>query len=237
MTVRVHTLFVDACSDEDVAAANALLSDDERRRRDKFVFQEHARLYALAHGLVRRVLSEHLRTTPAALRFVENQYGKPSVEGATIDFNLSHTKGLVAVGITDVGALGVDVETMDRRTDTLGVAQHSFSDVEASDVTRVPEEQRSERFFRYWTLKESYIKARGMGLHCPLKAFSFLLDDPFAEHTNKIRIAMRPDLGDWPERWYFEQRRLRRDHFLAVCIERLNGVVPPIEIVPHTKER
>ncbi len=221
--IRIYTLFPDRCSEDDVAAANDLLDHKERDRRDRFVFPEHARLYTLAHGLVRRTLRDQLGTSE--LVFTENQYGKPSVPG--IEFNLSHTKGLVAVGLSDEGALGVDVEAFNRNTDVLNVAQHSFSDVEAADVAAAPPQDRKERFFRYWTLKESYIKARGMGLHLPLKAFSFLLDEPQAEHTNRIRITMRPDLNDRPERWYFEQTKLERDFFLAVCSER-QGTTTPI---------
>jgi 4'-phosphopantetheinyl transferase len=235
VTIRIHTLFVDACTDADVAAAALLLSEDEQKKRDRFVFKEHGRLYALAHWLVRRALSEHTGIDPHALRFVENQYGKPSLQGSTLDFNLSHTKGLVALGITDRGALGVDVENMDRNTDTLLVAEHSFSETEAADVRAAAVSDRKERFFRYWTLKESYIKARGMGLHCPLKAFSFVLRAPKHDLALPIGIEMRPDLGDRPERWAFEQHRLSQDHFLAVCAERQDGVAPPIEILPRTK--
>jgi 4'-phosphopantetheinyl transferase len=226
--IRIYTLYPDRCSEDDVAAANALLDAKERDRRDRFVFPEHARLYTLAHGLVRRTLQAHLGTS--ALVFSENQYGKPSVPG--IEFNLSHTKGLVALGLSDEGALGVDVETFNRGTDVLSVAQHSFSDLEAADVTATPPAQRKERFFRYWTLKESYIKARGMGLHLPLKAFSFLLDEPDATHTNRIRITMRADLNDTPERWYFEQTKLDGDFFLAVCTERAPNATPLITHMP-----
>ena len=222
--IRIYTLFTERCSDEEVAAASALLDAHERGRRDRFVFPEHARLFTLAHGLVRRTLMAHLGTSE--LKFSENQYGKPSVPG--VEFNLSHTKGLVALGISDEGALGVDVETFERNTDVLSVAQHSFSDLEAADVTACAPADRKERFFRYWTLKESYIKARGMGLHLPLKAFSFLLEEPHADHTSRIRIQMRADLGDKPERWYFEQTKLELDYFLAVCSERQNATTPVI---------
>ncbi len=222
--IRIHTLFTERCSDEEVAAANALLDAQERDRRDRFVFPEHARLFTLAHGLVRRTLSDHLGTSD--LRFTENQYGKPSVPG--VEFNLSHTKGLIALGLSDEGALGVDVEAFNRNTDVLNVAQHSFSDLEAADVTACAPAGRKERFFRYWTLKESYIKARGMGLHLPLKAFSFLLDEPHTEHTSRIRIKMRADLNDTPERWYFEQTKLAGGFFLAVCAERTHASTPTI---------
>jgi 4'-phosphopantetheinyl transferase len=53
-------------------------------------------------------------------------------------------------------------------------------------------------FFDFWTLKEAYIKARGMGLSIPLDGFSFLLSD-----NDRPRITFHDGCPDQPERWDF----------------------------------
>ena len=69
------------------------------------------------------------------------------------------------------------------------IANRFFSPTEAAALSGVPEHRRQERFFEYWTFKESYIKARGMGLSIPLDRFSFHYSDERA-----VRIAIDPVL-------------------------------------------
>jgi 4'-phosphopantetheinyl transferase len=49
-----------------------------------------------------------------------------------------------------------------------------------------------------WTLKEAYIKARGMGLSLPLNKFYFLFGG-----AEGIRLELDPCLNDEPGRWRF----------------------------------
>ena len=53
--------------------------------------------------------------------------------------------------------------------------------------------QQQYRFFEYWTFKEAYIKARGMGLSLPLDKFSFQYPDDHA-----VEIAIDPELATIP---------------------------------------
>jgi 4'-phosphopantetheinyl transferase len=71
---------------------------------------------------------------------------------------------------------------------------------ELADLNATPAPQRRNQFVEYWTLKESYIKARSMGLSVPLDRFSFHLEIP-----GRVRITMDPDLEDSPTRWEFWQ--------------------------------
>jgi 4'-phosphopantetheinyl transferase len=93
--------------------------------------------------------------------------------------------------------VGVDVERMDRRTETVRLAERYFAPSEVRALRALPAAEQPRRFFAYWTLKESYIKARGLGLALPLDQFAFHLDD------EAIRIAFDPRLVDNPARWRF----------------------------------
>jgi len=82
------------------------------------------------------------------------------------------------------------------------VAARFFSRVEAAALTDLPAKIRQARFFECWTLKESYIKARGPGLSIPLDRFRFRF-----EGENRVDFLVSPRLDDEPSRWRFWQFR------------------------------
>ena len=90
-----------------------------------------------------------------------------------LNFNISHTKSLVLLGVTSDGALGVDVENCRSREAPLKIAHQFFAPEELAELQALPRAQQHDRFFEYWTLKESYIKARGMGLSLPFELVQF----------------------------------------------------------------
>lgn len=194
-----------------------LLSPDERDRHNRFVFDEHRHTYLVAHALVRTTLSRYHPTAPAAWRFARNEHGRPDIDtpesARSLRFNLSHTSGLVAVAVARDLTLGVDVEDRSRRTDTLSVARRFFSEAECTQLFANPRDHQHQRFFDYWTLKEAYIKARGMGLALPLAAFSFDLA------AKEPRIAFDQRIDDDPARWHFVVSHPTARHTLAVAAQ------------------
>ncbi|MBC7957358.1 MAG: 4-phosphopantetheinyl transferase family protein, partial [Cytophagales bacterium] len=71
------------------------------------------------------------------------------------------------------------------------------------------------RFWELWTFKESYIKARGMGLSLPLDKFSFHFERP-----GDVQISFEEELNESPARWELLQLRLDAGHLVALCVER-----------------
>src|SRR6185436_18685723 len=95
-----------------------------------------------------------------------------------LHFNLTNTRGLVACAVSVAHAeVGVDAEALDRSGETVAIADRYFSTEEVRALRALPESAQRQRFFAYWTLKESYIKARGLGLRLPLDQFSFRLGE------------------------------------------------------------
>ncbi len=195
---------------------DALLTNDEREKVARFRFEKDRHTSLVTRALVRTVLSRYADVSPGDWRFVANEYGKPEIseprEKRSLRFNLSHTEGLVVCLVGRDRELGVDVEDRTRGGDLLDVADRFFSPFEVKALRTLPPEERMDRFFLYWTLKESYIKARGMGLAISLAAFSFDLDSP----GSGIRILFDPSLEDDPGRWQFSAMGYGRRHAIAV---------------------
>ena len=70
--------------------------------------------------------------------------------------------------------LGVDVELI-RNFAGNEIAEHYFSPQEVMELRQLPPSLQDEGFFLCWTRKEAYVKARGEGLHVPLKSFHVTL--------------------------------------------------------------
>jgi 4'-phosphopantetheinyl transferase len=197
------------------AACMGMLSPAEKQRAGRFISERHAGEFLIAHGLLRAALSVVVPAIhPPAWRFVTDRYGRPFVAGRgdALYFSLSHTDGCVACAISDCEEVGIDVEATDRFASPLSLAEHFFSAAEVAALRALPAVEQPGRFFEYWTLKEAYIKARGMGLSLQLDRFSMLIGP-----AEKIAISFEPDFGDEASRWHFVQMSPSRRHRLAVA--------------------
>jgi 4'-phosphopantetheinyl transferase len=173
------------------------LDDEERQRADRFRVATSRNQNIIGRGMARRVLSLN-RVDPRSIRFDLEAHGKPVVtepDDARLPFNVAHTDGLVlcGVGSPQHDLVGVDVERLDRRTDP-DLAQRYFSPPEVDYLRRVSGDQAQRRtFLRIWTLKESFIKAIGTGLHTPLCDFAF---EEIDAATPRLRLlSAKLDVG------------------------------------------
>jgi 4'-phosphopantetheinyl transferase len=206
-----------------------LMSPDEGEQQQRFYFAKHRHQYLVSRALVRTTLSRYTGIDPRDLYFFKNDYGRPEIifKGTTIPlrFNLSHTDGLIACAVVLKDDIGMDVEKIDRRGIDLECADRYFSQKEVSDLHQVQEKSKRERFFDYWTLKESYIKARGMGLSIPLDQFSFHV----SEHK-PLRISFHPELYDNPSQWQFYLFKPTPNHRAALSVRSNNEDVFQLSI-------
>jgi 4'-phosphopantetheinyl transferase len=200
--VHVWWAFPDqVCRPEILERQLAALSADERRQHSRFVFERHRRQYLVSHALVRDALSRYAPVGPADWSFEANQFGRPSIaqpaEWRGLRFNLSHTEGRSVIAVAWETDIGVDVEATAAARDLSEIADRFFSPIEIAQL-----KQRPDRFFDFWTLKEAYIKARGMGLAIPLNTFSFLLPE-----CADPQIVLHQGCEDSAERWQFVLQR------------------------------
>jgi 4'-phosphopantetheinyl transferase len=169
-TVDLWYVRTDVVSDpKTIQACFKLMANAERERYQRFRFERHRHEYLVTRGLVRAVLSTYANRPASELAFAITEHGRPLLEDAgDLRFNLTNTTELVVCAVTHDGReVGVDAERLTRAGEILGIATTVFTIAEraALDELELPERQR--RAVELWTLKEAYMKARGLGMSLP----------------------------------------------------------------------
>ncbi len=212
-----YTPLASARRSDTLAACRGVLSDSEKKEADRFVFEKNREQFAVARALLRMALSHYNGTDPQAWRFQRNEFGKPAVVGSPtteLSFNVSHTDEVVVCAVSPQPRVGVDVERIDRSADYLTIARRFFAAAEIDYLEAAPRARRAETFFQIWTLKESYIKARGQGLSIPLDAFAFCFSREAAP-----TLELADGSSDDASRWQFAQLRLSESFQIAAAVE------------------
>ena len=192
-----------------VARCAGLLSPDEHARAGRYYFTRDRAHFVVARAALRLILASCLRAEPAALRFNYSSAGKPSLahrQSRPLAFNLSHSHELALVAVTGGREVGVDVEHARELPELADIARRFFSPREAARLLALPVAEQPAAFFRCWTRKEAYLKARGDGIVAGLDRFdvSFspgeppallrTLDDP-AEAARWTLLDLSPAAG------------------------------------------
>ncbi|MCL2413073.1 MAG: 4'-phosphopantetheinyl transferase superfamily protein, partial [Bacteroidales bacterium] len=114
-------------------------------------------------------------------KFSYNEQGKPSLVDEKLYINLSHAKSAAVVGFSE-SPIGVDVEFI-RKIYPKIVCKRVFTDAEIEQIERA--EHPTLTFFKFWTLKESFVKCIGQGLSFPLKTVEFQLSNDKINFKNR----------------------------------------------------
>lgn len=128
--------------------------------------------------------------------------GKPNIRRSIpIEYNYSHCNGLLTCILSDK-PVGIDVEKI--RSFSLKTLEKVCDENEVDDIMKhnFPE----KRFFEYWTLKESYVKAIGSSI------FRDISNIHFNFMNNKI-ISNKAD-------YYFHQFIWKNEYVIALCIQK-----------------
>lgn len=153
-----------------------ILSEDEKKRAGRFHFEQDKINFMSGRGLLRIILARYLKIKPQQLQFSYNAYGKPALLPTpgckTVQFNLSHSEGMVLYAFTrDSEAepsvhrrIGIDLEYLRPIPELEQIIQQFFSVGETSTILSLPPREKQLAFFQTWTCKEAYLKATGVGL-------------------------------------------------------------------------
>ncbi len=158
---------------------NNVLSAGERRRAERFHFEEDRQRFIVRRGILRTFLGYYLNVEPGRLQFCYGKNGKPALAdkfgGGAIRFNMSCSKALALYAFTRDTEIGVDIEYIRDLSEMEPIAERFFSARESAAFYTLPESARREAFFNCWTRKEAFLKATGDGLSGPLDGFDVSL--------------------------------------------------------------
>lgn len=162
--------------------ATAAVSPARRKKAARYRKRADAALSLAAELLLRFAFLQAGEPFPTAFLTAPN--GKPFAPDCPLHFNLSHSGTWALCAVSDA-EIGCDVEKIDPAH--ADVAKRFFTAAENAQLDEAKTEaERVCRFFRMWTLKESFQKAVGQGLKLPLSSFSVTLGEP-------SRIDTAPD--------------------------------------------
>jgi len=186
----------------------SLLSADEQTIANRFRLRQAKDHFTIGRGCLRTLLGNALGQHPSHASFVKGPHGKPeltAIDGQIVSFNIAHSQNTVLIALARQGAVGVDVEYLDRSTDIMEVARGNFTQNESSFLASIADPKtRLKTFFTYWTRKEAIGKADGRGLLLPMTSFDVSsesmnshpihVNEPSKE--NKLYFVSDINLGD-----------------------------------------
>lgn len=211
---------------EEAELSEGVLCAAERARLRRLRFPRDRRLFVAAHALLRFALSGCVpQVPPTAWTFTTARHGRPELAPPHdgLRFNLSHTDGLAACVVVRDLDCGVDVERI-QRTDVALLSGSVLAPSEQRALAAAPPPDRPALFFRYWTLKEAYGKARGLGLSLEFDRCVFALD---GERPVLVSAPDHPRSEDWQ----FTQYAPTPSHVLAVALHA--GAAGRLRVVRH----
>jgi len=161
-----------------------ILSEAEKNKAKAFFFNSDYLNFVFSRGILRKLIGYYLNMDPKEVQFRYGTFGKPElVKPALLNFNISHSGDIILLGFSKNHSLGVDVEKIKSNFDVLDIAGNYFSSKEIKTLSSLPTSIQNLAFYRCWTRKESFIKAKGSGLSFPLDSFTVSLD---TDNTAKL---------------------------------------------------
>jgi 4'-phosphopantetheinyl transferase len=204
----------------EVKAYCRLLSSEEQERARRFRVERPRKEFVLTRGTLRTLLAQYLGITPQEVHFRYAVRGKPALEGESgLCFNVSHTDGLALMAFVMRRTIGIDVENLVRGVDAQRLAERFFSERERQALRSLRGDELQAAFFRCWTRKEAYIKAKGDGLSLALHEF----DVSIAEQDRDALLATRPDPTE-AARWTVCDVPMGTGYVAAVAVAEMTKV-------------
>ena len=211
-----------------VERACAWLTPQDRARYDRFRFDADRQLFLLGRTMSRALVGRALGVPPTAWEWREGPHGRPEIAApaTTLHFNIAHSAGLVVCALSHTHTVGVDVEDLLRGSQTDPALVARYCTPREAAVVAAPTEGWRARFLEFWTLKEAYLKARGLGIALPLAELGFTLG------ADGIHPEFLGSLADSDTNWTFHLERVTERHLLAVAVPESRHPAPIVAPFP-----
>lgn len=191
--------------EEDMNYFESFLSFDEKKKALRFKFAADRKRCVVSRACLRILCGKYLSIPGRLLEIQCSSKGKPGIFGVDFSFNVSHSKDMVMIGFSKLKNLGVDVEYNRDMNDFMSIARNYFHSSEFQVLESAPKAVKKSLFLRYWTVKESYVKALGEGLGKSVNSFyvmgnlfegsMFQIVDPAETNENFFVHSFKPGIN------------------------------------------
>lgn len=129
--------------------------------------EEQRSTWLSCRATLRLILGSWMNKKPCDIEFRKGRFGKLSLPGTNLFFNVSHSNDAFLIGFNYGGRIGIDIEILNGSEDLHSMVNYAFSEAETHYCSFG---ENHERFAEIWTLKEAFLKAVGVGLVDQLKS-------------------------------------------------------------------
>ena len=217
-------------------------------RIERFVFERDAKLAFVGQLLSRYVLAQAFQRPSSSFLIRRTERGRPYVETEpTFDFNYSHHHHLVCLAGTFDGRIGCDTmeyQTKERRREsiesTTNLLRGEFSKDEYDFILKNTSDEagRVRHFHRLWSLKESYVKWSGDGIHSSLSKLDFRVRTAEFDENNQEQILsdtiLHEDGNPIDPQLRFDEQIIylpnQEEQIVTLCLPRANPCQPFVEL-------
>lgn len=213
---EIHLWWLPLCADEEQAKRyRQYLSDREAEKLERLPSADLKTRLLAGRGILRELIAGYLDILPrqVAIRFAV--YGKPYVRpqdeaSPRLSFNYSDSHGMGIYAFSWDREVGVDLEWLGRRGRFRQIIERRFAEAEQPALlSGRDEDERAERFLACWTRKEGYGKARGVGIHYPMRDIDLCSDCDLPSRR----------IGPATNHWYLRQIHLPPDYVGCLVTE------------------
>ena len=180
------------------------LSEQERKRIPFFKFEKVQNSYIISQGTLRLFLSSYLNQAPQTIHIGRHNKGKPfPTDFPELRFNMSNSGNKVVYVFSGDEEVGIDLEKLRDMPDLEELIAKNFSFNEQNYINKT-QDNRQQRFFKFWTIKEAYLKAIGEGMRLPPHNLEFSVENGLYKLRSVNGVFEQEDwlFTDIPEKDY-----------------------------------
>jgi len=198
---EIHLWMIDPQLVLSTVALRSILTETEQQKVDRYRSEKAKHTALITRSFIRLLLSQYETFTPDQLQFTVSDLGKPELNNASksLRFNLSHNDELIICAVCLNKDIGCDIENLSRKINVNAIAKRFFSASEYQLIKTKP-----SSFFEYWTLKEAFVKATGLGISQGLETFSFeIKEQKEMKQNDNIVLRFNQNCKEKsPQNWY-----------------------------------
>lgn len=154
-----------------------LMTAQEKEQVKWYHYNDDKMRCAIGKIVTRLLLSQYLQVGNSKIEIYKKKYGKPyhkQIDGKkSVQFSISHSGEMVLVAFSYFENIGVDVEMIKDLPEFKRIAKNFFTKNEAMEIEK---QNTPNMFYRYWTAKEAYLKALGVGIAQGMDSFAVIND-------------------------------------------------------------